>query len=87
MLIIAESGSTKTNWLTENKELFETIGFNPLFFSSEDIYVEMLKNKSLCALRGKVTKIFYGASCSSDERNNIIAIAMKSFYKHFRNKS
>lgn len=81
MLIIAESGSTKTNWLTENKELFETIGFNPLFFSSEDIYVEMLKNKSLCALRGKVTKIFfYGASCSSDERNNIIAIAMKKFF-------
>ncbi len=82
MLIIAESGSTKTNWLTENKELFETIGFNPLFFSSEDIYTEMQKHKSLGALRGKVTKVFfYGASCSSDERNSIIAIAMKKFFQ------
>lgn len=81
MLIIAESGSTKTNWLTENKELFETIGFNPLFFSSEDIYHELLKHDQLHAARKQFTKIFfYGASCSSDERNQIISVAMKKFF-------
>ena len=82
MLIIAESGSTKTNWLTEEKELFETIGFNPLFFSSEEIYHELLKNDQLHAVRKKFTKVFfYGASCSSEERNSIISVALNKFFE------
>jgi len=44
MIIIAESGSTKTNWLTGNKELFETIGFDPFFFSAANIF-DVLKDK------------------------------------------
>lgn len=81
MIIIAESGSTKTNWLTEEKELQETIGFNPLFYSSEDIYNELMKQHGLLKLKGKITKVyFYGASCSSDERKQIVYIALQKYF-------
>ncbi|HLP49963.1 MAG TPA: hypothetical protein VK154_03710 [Chitinophagales bacterium] len=81
MIIIAESGSTKTNWLTENRELHETIGFNPLFFSSDDIYNEMEKHPWLVNLRNKITAVyFYGASCSSDDRKQTVRVAMEKFF-------
>lgn len=81
MIIIAESGSTKTNWLTDHKELHETIGFNPLFFSSDDIYNEMMKHEGLKGLRDKVEKVyFYGASCSSDDRKATVRKALEKFF-------
>ena len=81
MIIIAESGSTKTNWLTEKKELHETIGFNPLFFSSENIFDELMKQEGLLKLRVDVTKVFfYGASCSSDDRKQIVFDALKKYF-------
>lgn len=81
MIIIAESGSTKTNWLTEDKQLFETIGFNPLFHTPDSIYTEMLKHNELKDISGQVSKVyFYGASCSSPERNKIISDAMTKFF-------
>ncbi len=81
MLIIAESGSTKTNWLNEKKEPAETIGFNPMFHSSDSILTELLNNDSLVAQKEAVTKVFfYGAGCSSDERKRIVADALKNFF-------
>ena len=81
MIIIAESGSTKTNWLTENRELYETIGFNPLFFSSEDIYRELMKQEQLKALKDRVTQVlFYGASCSSDDRKKIVYDSLEKYF-------
>lgn len=81
MIIIAESGSTKTNWLTEDNQLFETIGFNPLFFSSDDIYNELIKNEGLQKIKDACTQVFfYGASCSSDARKKIVFDALKKFF-------
>ena len=41
MILIAESGSTKTDWVLVNDEnditMFKTMGFNPFFHSSEFI--------------------------------------------------
>ncbi|MES2622383.1 MAG: hypothetical protein V4615_16140 [Bacteroidota bacterium] len=81
MIIIAESGSTKTNWLTESKELFETIGFNPLFFSSDDIHQELMKQEDLFIQREQFTQVFfYGASCSSDDRKKTVYDALKKYF-------
>ncbi|MDB5284004.1 MAG: hypothetical protein JWO06_3079 [Bacteroidota bacterium] len=81
MIIIAESGSTKTNWLTENNELYQTIGFNPLFNTSETIFNEMVKHEKLIKLKDEATEIyFYGASCSSPERNKIVSDALTRFF-------
>lgn len=82
MIIVAESGSTKTNWFTGDKQEFHTMGFNPLFHKSDFIYQEMMKNKDLVAVRDKIDKVFfYGASCSSPERKQVIADAMKPFFE------
>ncbi len=81
MIIIAESGSTKTNWLTQDNQLYETIGFNPMFVSSDFVYHELLKNDALHAVRQQFTKVFfYGASCSSSERNKTISDALQQFF-------
>ena len=81
MILIAESGSTKTNWLTPKKELFETIGFNPLFFSSADIYSELTKSEGLQRIKEQCTQVFfYGASCSSDDRKKTVFDALKQFF-------
>lgn len=81
MIIIAESGSTKTNWLTQDKQLFETIGFNPLFHTPDTIYAEMQKHEELKGISGQIDKVFfYGASCSSPDRKKIISDAMTKFF-------
>jgi N-acetylglucosamine kinase-like BadF-type ATPase len=81
MILIAESGSTKTNWVTEKNELYETIGFNPLFDTTETIYNELSKHEGLLAARENFTKVFfYGASCSSQERNTIVYNALKKYF-------
>ncbi len=81
MVIIAESGSTKTNWLTENNGGYETIGLNPLFHSSENIYAELAKHPDLGNLKDDVTEVFfYGASCSSEDRKKIVRDALEKYF-------
>ena len=77
MILIADSGSTKCSWaicdmhgiqLDESK----TIGFNPYFISQERI-LEELENSSLSSIKNKVKHVFfYGAGCSSPQKNKII---------------
>jgi N-acetylglucosamine kinase-like BadF-type ATPase len=73
--IIADSGSTKTDWLisTDNQELIiNTTGINPVFMSSTDIseiFENLLPNLDL---NDNIIVHFYGASCSSDDRKKIV---------------
>jgi len=81
MILIAESGSTKTNWITAENNLYETVGFNPLFHTSDSIYDELIKHEGLLGVRNNFTSIFfYGASCSSPERNEIVRGALKRYF-------
>ena len=77
MKLIAESGSTKTVWVAlddKGAELWRrsTIGLNPFFVDSKEVtnvFAGMLENvpeKNIDRVQ------FYGASCSSPERNNRI---------------
>jgi glucosamine kinase len=78
-VLIADSGSTKTDWvlLTNNNVTLQiqTIGFNPYFQSSEDIYNE-LNVHLLPALKDhlhSLTQIsFYGAGCSTEDKILIV---------------
>lgn len=81
--IIADSGSTKTDWLiiTDNQELnINTIGLNPVFMSEEEIS-NIFKNEVLPNLPedDKIDLYYYGTSCSSPER---IAIVKNAFQVH-----
>ena len=85
MILIAESGSTKTDWVLVNdsKEItmFKTMGFNPFFHSSEFIAEEILNNKEFYEASKNVDKLyFYGAGCSSDEMNNIVKLGLNKIY-------
>jgi N-acetylglucosamine kinase-like BadF-type ATPase len=85
MVLIADSGSTKTDWKLVSKTevlAFNTIGFNPYHISSSEILVE-LKSSKLKSFSNEVTQIyFYGAGCSSKEKNELITIALTQFFIH-----
>lgn len=88
-ILIADSGSTKTDWVLLNRNniiiQFQTIGFNPYFQSSEDIYTE-LKNKLIPVLHDQlhtITQIsYYGAGCSTPEK---IQVVKQGLYLAFGN--
>lgn len=86
MIAIADSGSTKTDWviLDENHdESFRTntIGFNPYHIEAETIEAEMFKNEELKAIADKITNVyFYGAGCSADFLKQIVKNGFVNFY-------
>lgn len=73
MILIADSGSTKTNWcLTDKQQLIceiDSAGINPYFQSQEDIRNEI--SKIVSHLKVETNKIeaiyFYGAGCTSEK--------------------
>jgi glucosamine kinase len=87
MILVADSGSTKCDWILiddqNERHQTATIGFNPLFHNQANILDELEKNSLLTKFKASVTFIyFYGAGCSSVERNKIIENALNSFFNH-----
>ena len=92
MLLIADSGSTKTDWLfidkNGNKIETSTIGFNPFFQSEEVISSEIIKNQTLNKNADSVENlIFFGAGVSSINKQNIILDGLKKVFKKCKNIS
>ena len=84
MILIADSGSTKTDWrLVSGKEeitQFETIGFNPYFISSSSILKE-LSASQLIAIKAEVTQVyFYAAGCSTEKNRQEILTPLATFF-------
>src|ERR1017187_5344091 len=84
MILIADSGSTKTNWclLTPKQEIFyfDTEGYNPYFVSSTHI-VESLTGTLPPNINSLLIDAiyFYGAGCFED-KVDIIKIALKQIF-------
>ena len=86
MILIADSGSTKTDWRLVNKKgeiiSFETIGFNPYFISSAAI-LTALTSSLLVERKEHVTQVFfYGAGCSTVENCELITTPLQFFFKN-----
>lgn len=84
MILIADSGSTKTSWCFSEKgkepELFNTGGVNPFFRSTENIITEW-KETPLASLSGKVDRVFfYGAGVVNEEKADVIKKALDVFF-------
>ena len=84
MILIADSGSTKTDWrlVVEGGEInsFETIGFNPYFITSESILTELIKS-DLNEIKESVTEVyFYAAGCSSQKNRTVIQEPLNTFF-------
>jgi len=86
MIIIAESGSTKCDWIILNSEGSEqlrlkTIGFNPYFHSTEFVKKTLESDARMLNLKSSITSIyFYGAGYSSDTLKAQIEQGLSSFF-------
>ncbi len=82
MYLIADSGSTKCDWMllkdNNQTELFSTMGFNPFFHNETIISNAIINNKDLAQYADKVELIFlYSAGCSSKELKQIVERGLK----------
>ena len=84
MILIADSGSTKTDWcVVENGESilrFKTRGTNPFFQTEEEIGKE-IEAGLLPSLKGFEPSAiyFYGAGCAFPEKNDMIRRAVNRY--------
>jgi N-acetylglucosamine kinase-like BadF-type ATPase len=86
MILVADSGSTKTNWIAIKKggETFfkiDTAGLNPAVFAKEVLFERITGNKDLYDNRSKVEKIFfYGAGCGTQTSRDFLKTIFKSIF-------
>lgn len=82
MLLIADSGSTKTDWKLVDKSTeysFQTMGINPFYMKDKEIESE-LKNIVVPQLKKSPDKVyFYGAGIISEQKDRMEKILSKSF--------
>ena len=86
MILVADSGSSKTDWLLavpEKEPLeFKTGGLNPYFLTEKEM-VKILQNEGtdMVAHAVDVTEIyFFGAGCSSPDRHEIVTNALSQVF-------
>ncbi len=84
MILIADSGSTKTSWcLAGGKseiEYFSTGGINPFFRSTDDIEKE-LREKLVPEIKTEISHIhFYGAGIINTEKGNVVKQALQNLF-------
>ncbi|MBF8965354.1 hypothetical protein I0P70_19050 [Pontibacter sp. FD36] len=90
MILIADSGSTKTDWRVidaDNEyEQVNTTGINPQYLDTDKIYsifetelLPQLKEKNISAI------YYYGAGCSSPERNKRVEDALSRAFPNVPN--
>lgn len=78
MILVADSGSTKTNWIAidKNGETYfktDTEGLNPAVFPKEVLYNRIISKNKIKKIRKKVQKIyFYGAGCGTQTATNYL---------------
>ena len=85
MIIIADGGSTKTNWCvidgTGKKILFNTEGYNPYFSNTDYIIESMQKNIPEDLPLKEIKEVFYyGAGVHNDEKAKIVSDALKVIF-------
>ncbi|HEX2901710.1 MAG TPA: ATPase, partial [Bacteroidia bacterium] len=85
MILIADSGSTKCDWLLlhEGQVLLEcnTMGFNPYFHDSALISATLLAQPELKEHAGHIGEVyFYGAGASSPDLKAIVEVGLKEVF-------
>lgn len=84
MLLIADSGSTKTDWCLVNNEgtetYFSTEGYNPYFMSGEYIAHSIQSSFPAYAAPALISRLhFYGAGCQDDKAGEMEQMLRKLF--------
>lgn len=87
MILIADSGSTKTDWVLADENLvrhpFSTSGINPFILSPEQIENILVTQIHIGIDRNSIKEIyFYGAGCSDEIRCNIVKDSLKKLFSN-----
>ena len=84
MILIADSGSTKTSWhFSKGADYSETIstgGINPFFRTTEDIVSELQKDLIPKTGSGIQEIHFYGAGIINQEKGNVVKLALQQLF-------
>ena len=85
MIIIADGGSTKTNWCLlddNNKKIyFNTEGYNPYFVDSEYIVSSLKKGLPSDLPLDKIAEVnYYGAGVHNEEKAQIVENAFRQLF-------
>lgn len=85
MILIADSGSTKTVWtkIDSDSEVssFDSPGINPYFMNTVEIYNLLLKEFSDIPSILPEQIYFYGTGCNSDSKNVIVGKALSNYFR------
>jgi N-acetylglucosamine kinase-like BadF-type ATPase len=85
MILIADSGSTKTEWAFINGQQvvkrIKTIGFNPYYYKAEEFF-HVIKNELSGNIPDEPVEIiyYYGAGCSTIENCFIVSRALEKLF-------
>jgi N-acetylglucosamine kinase-like BadF-type ATPase len=84
MIIVADSGSTKTTWClceTESRQtrFVQTAGINPYYQGEKEIYSTL--EKEFTSVPGVVNSVyFYGAGCANSSVNAIVYNVLSNYF-------
>ncbi len=84
MILIADSGSTKTQWCLVDRSIEPvasciTSGINPMY-QDEEAILKTLQQEFVLPLKTPPEIFFYGAGCISRDINQIVTQALLSFF-------
>jgi N-acetylglucosamine kinase-like BadF-type ATPase len=84
MILIADSGSSKTDWRVIHKDgkisQYRGVGFNPYYQTSQEMATH-LRHEFLINLETEIEEIFYyGAGCSVDSRKEEVKTALRTVF-------
>ena len=88
MILIVDSGSTKTDWIAINEKgdtLFETqtLGLNPQVLGNHILKERIVNNFELYKFRKEVDQIFfYGAGCGTEPPRVLIKTVFSNIFKN-----
>jgi N-acetylglucosamine kinase-like BadF-type ATPase len=86
MIVIADSGTTKTTWQFVDKDgfnqRFNTIGFNPYYQDTDSVYSNIVSGliPNMDLSRPLTHIYFYGAGCEQLDKREQIAIALRKAF-------
>lgn len=85
MILIADSGSTKTSWVLTDADRkitgqCKTSGINPFYQTEEEIF-NSLKDEFTLSLCGLDHLYFYGAGCANPKMKDVVLRVLKRIWK------
>mgnify|MGYP005991286611 CR=1 FL=1 len=86
MILIADGGSTKADWILLDKEgeqVFKTRtgGLNPAVFSEDLMKARLNDNEDLYSVKEQVTNVyFYGAGCGTQPPKDLLSKVLRSIF-------